>query len=406
MNRSIPSASLPTVGLFCDSDSRGGVFSYTRLLGTELRRQGCRVEIVTLAPRDAAATANVEALAAAADRLICLPGQATPDQRVGQLRRTLIDRGWDVFFPNYRYTTYAACAARPADGPTRVVGVCHNDHESYYRLLGYYRTTIDGFVGPSQKTCRELARLWPSRADDVAHLPHGVEVGTGPAPAYTGGPLRLVYHGRLTEEQKSVSSLIELAVELDQRQVDFTLTLIGDADGTVDYRRLAAARGVAHRVEVRGSLPREQLLAELRSYHLAVLTSRYEGFCLSLAEALALGLPAAAFSTGGVIEEFLHDGVNGVIVPWGQTEDLAQRIAGIAADPALWQRWSAAAQAGAAERFSPAAFGRRYLEFLGELCQRPAIRHWPRWRPVLAEPHRPGVKRVVDRVGERLKLWS
>lgn len=396
----------PSVGLFCDSDSRGGVFSYTRLLGTALRQQGCRVEIVTLAPRDTGATANVEALAAAADRLICLPASATPDQRVDQLRRELEQRAWDVFFPNYRYTTYAACAARSPDGPTRVVGVCHNDHESYYRLLSYYRATIDGFVGPSRKTCDELERLWPQRADDVAYLPHGVEVGTGPAPSFQGGTLRLVYHGRLAEEQKSVSSLIELAAELARRNVDFTLTLIGDADGAVDYGRLAADRGVADRVEIRGSLPREQLLRELRGYHLAVLTSRYEGFCLSLAEALTLGLPAAAFSTGGVVEEYLHDGTNGLVVPWGQTGQMAARIAALAADPATWRQWSEAAQADAAARFSPAAFGRRYLDYLNELCQRPAIRHWPRWRPVLAEPHRPGVKRVVDRVGERLKLWS
>lgn len=403
---SSPAARPLVVGLFCDSDSRGGVYAYTRQLAAALVGQGAVVEVLTIAPGSATAEENVRALGQAASRVQCLPHRATSTERSRQIFERIEASDWQVFVPNYRHTTYAACARLGRRSSVKTVGVCHNDHESYYSLLSYYASTLDGLVGPSRKTCEALANCLSQRAADVVYLPHGVDVPAGPRPVYSGGPLRLVYHGRLVEEQKCVSALVELAVALRQLGVPHELTLVGERSGGPDYAELARQRGVADSVRVRNSLPRRELFALLAEQHVAVLTSKYEGFCLSLAEAQAVGLPAAAFASGGVIEEYLTDGENALLVPWGNTDELARRIARWVAEPGLWQRMSDSAYQSAADRFSLTAFGRRYYEYFRQLVGQRRLVRWPRLRPVLAEPHQAGWARMVDRAGSKLKLWA
>lgn len=82
------------------------------------------------------------------------------------------------------------------------------------------------------------------------------------------------------------------------------------------------------------------LLAEYAG-GVAVLTSRYEGFSLSLIEAMSQGLVPVSFAVG-VAPEIIHDGKNGFVVH--NLEEAEERIKELLKDTALRHRLATAAR--------------------------------------------------------------
>src|SRR5262249_52607883 len=122
------------VGIFCDCQNRGGVFTYTCRLGRELRRRGVRVEVFTCRPQTRAAEAILEELRTAGDVRV-LDGPQTTSAVIANLARALRRQTVTVFVPNYRGLSYAAAANVSRHRNLKVVGVCHSDDASSYALL-------------------------------------------------------------------------------------------------------------------------------------------------------------------------------------------------------------------------------------------------------------------------------
>jgi len=73
-------------------------------------------------------------------------------------------------------------------------------------------------------------------------------------------------------------------------------------------------------------------------------------------EALAVGTPVLAMETGGVAE-VVHDGVNGLLVPPGDTAALGAAVRRYFSDEALRERLRAAAAASVADYAPDRVFG-------------------------------------------------
>ena len=80
---------------------------------------------------------------------------------------------------------------------------------------------------------------------------------------------------------------------------------------------------------------------ELSKSDLFVLASFAEGVPVVLMEAMASARPVIATRVAGV-SELVEDGVSGFLAPPGDATGLAERIAQLAADPALRTRMGAA----------------------------------------------------------------
>jgi glycosyltransferase involved in cell wall biosynthesis len=74
-----------------------------------------------------------------------------------------------------------------------------------------------------------------------------------------------------------------------------------------------------------------ELLAQAQ---IALLVTNYEGFPLSILEAMRAGLPLVASSVAGVTES-VHDGVTGYLIPRGDSELLRDRIRRLVTTPSL-----------------------------------------------------------------------
>lgn len=394
------------IAIYSDCDSRGGVLTYTLTLAAALRDAGANVTIVSHAPHDAFSAAILDEMTASATRVQTAPTESHTARDAERVADIVLRAKADIFIPNYRLMPYAAAALCSRRAAVKAIGICHNDHPSYYDLLQRFSGCLTRLVAASDKTAMELKARLPRRAADVATIPHGVRLAERVCRPYTGGELALIYHGRLVEEQKNISKLLEAARRLSAKQVPYRLTLIGDGSSGAACEAAAREPLLLGRVTVLGSSDWPALVMQLADSHVAVLTSDYEGFCLSLAEAMGAGVPAVAFQCGKVIEQFVVHGKTGLLVAPGDIDGLVAAIAGLQADPALWSELSNNARALITRDFSWQATVKHYLTLFEAALADPVQRRWPFGRPAWISPRGRTLPALVEKVGRKIRLWQ
>jgi glycosyltransferase involved in cell wall biosynthesis len=131
------------------------------------------------------------------------------------------------------------------------------------------------------------------------------------------GALRVLFVGGLSQ-RKGIADLFE-AVAMLGAHVE--LTVIGRKPAE-DCAPLDSALAQHRWIE---SLPREQILAEMRAHDVFVFPSLFEGFGLVITEALSQGLPVITTShTCG--PDVLAEGEDGFIVPIRDPQAIAEKL--------------------------------------------------------------------------------
>jgi glycosyltransferase involved in cell wall biosynthesis len=167
-----------------------------------------------------------------------------------------------------------------------------------------------------------------------------------------------LYAGRLDPE-KGIDTLLAAF-----RDVPGELVIVGDGTDAERLRPLAGDR-----VRFAGSKDRDELLADYAAADVFVLPSRSEPWGMVLNEAAAAALPLVATEEAGAARDLVEDGRNGFRVPAGDVAALRDRLARLAADPAL--RTAAGARSRElAQRFTPPA----WADGVVRLAERATIR--------------------------------
>ncbi len=144
--------------------------------------------------------------------------------------------------------------------------------------------------------------------------------------------------GRLTPE-KGLEDLVRAAQLLVRSGFHrFKFRLAGDGKEKARLQRMVAEACLCRHFEFAGFiLPGERLLSAYDSADALVLPSRTEGIPKVLYEAMARGLPVVASNVGGV-PEIVERCVNGLLVPPGDPEALAEAVRILCEDRALRER--------------------------------------------------------------------
>lgn len=111
-------------------------------------------------------------------------------------------------------------------------------------------------------------------------------------------PFHIVQVSRLEHDKKGQDLLIEAVAKMEEIEVDF----IGDGNSLNYLKHLAHKRGVEHRVHFLGSKTQDFIAMNLCNYNLFVQPSRFEGFGLTVAEAMAANIPVLVSSGQGPAE--------------------------------------------------------------------------------------------------------
>ncbi|MBA2459809.1 MAG: glycosyltransferase family 4 protein [Gemmatimonadales bacterium] len=162
----------------------------------------------------------------------------------------------------------------------------------------------------------------------------------------TRTPPRLVMVARLGA-QKDHPTLLHALAGLQHHP--WELDLIGEGPLMKQTEHLAASLGLGKRVRFLGQrMDVDQLLADAQ---ISVLITNWEGFPLSILEAMRAGLPVVASSVGG-IGESVRDGDTGYLVPRGAVEPLRRRLEEMLTDPLLRRRLGANGRASYERNFT------------------------------------------------------
>jgi glycosyltransferase involved in cell wall biosynthesis len=160
----------------------------------------------------------------------------------------------------------------------------------------------------------------------------------------------VLFVGRL-ERAKGIMELLDAVAALRSSIPDIELVCAGDGDmaGVAEH---AARLGIADAVKLTGWVGAERKKSLLMEASAFVLPSHAEGLPMSLLEAMTAGVPVIASSVGG-IPDVVADGVNGFLVPPGDTTALTCLLRRLMIDSALGRRLGCAARESTALRFHP-----------------------------------------------------
>ena len=140
-------------------------------------------------------------------------------------------------------------------------------------------------------------------------------------------PYSLLYVGRLPRN-KRIDRLIETLAELKNVYPEIKLRIVGeDWEGIQEELEiLGERRGVRGNLEFLGKVDRKELLENLSKAAFFVSASEYEGFGISILEAMAAGC-VVVVNDIPAFREFVKDGENGFIVDFSDYGAVAQTLA-------------------------------------------------------------------------------
>jgi glycosyltransferase involved in cell wall biosynthesis len=320
-------------------DQPTGGYAYDRRVITELRRLGASIDIVDLGenfPR---------------------PTKATTDAALGRLQT--VPDGVPIVIDGLALGVLPQ-AAEAMRETNPVIALVHHplaletgltDAEAQ-ALLASERAALAAarhVIVTSSATGRLLAADYGVPAKSITVAPPGSDrvCARLPANAANSETVRLLAVGAVVP-RKGYDVLIAALTAL--ADLPWRLTIAGDCARdpatAAQIEADIARRDLAGRVVLAGAVSDECLEALYLGADLFVLPSRYEGYGMGFAEAIAHGLPVIG-TTAGAIPETVPAGT-GLLVPPDDAPALAAALRRLIADPSERGRLKAAARAAAA----------------------------------------------------------
>ena len=240
----------------------------------------------------------------------------------------------------------------------KVVSIIHNLHAVNYkeketsRINSNYTsvfkdlTQVDALVVQTNIQKNDILERFDNPSNIYA-IPHTYE-NTLKEERIKRNPLRAVYFARYANDKKH-----ELAIEAFAKVVK-TLPL-AEFHCYGAGSRLAELKELVKKLEMEKNIFLnnwcDSVAKEYESAGMSIITSPSESFSLTIAESLAHGCPVVGFDVPYGPKELIQSGENGYLVPFGDTDAIAEKVIAMMSDPMLLSKLSENARL-SAERYS------------------------------------------------------
>jgi glycosyltransferase involved in cell wall biosynthesis len=238
----------------------------------------------------------------------------------------------------------------------RVIGMSHESYEysrqssRFQRVEKFYRD-VDRLLLLTQ----EDADLWAGRGlNNVGFMPNPLPMMPEVASPRTEKVVASV--GRLSH-QKGIDMLLDAWAETAPQVPGWRLKIYGAGELEQPLKKQCTELGLDDSVEWAGQT--DDVPGALRASSVFVQSSRGEGFPLALLEAMACGLPCAAFDCAPGVHEIIDDGVDGLLARPGNTSELARQLVRLMNDGQERDRMGELARANV-QRYTPESITQRW----------------------------------------------
>ncbi|MZP28950.1 DUF1957 domain-containing protein [Heliobacterium undosum] len=218
-------------------------------------------------------------------------------------------------------------------------GLWNDLQRSIHRAEAELVSAADGLIACSDYMTREVSLLFDAPWTEISTIANGVDpANVAPLPG-EGKPIEafcqpgeeLIFHvGRLVTEKGS-PVLVEAMPSVLRRRPQARLVIAGKGPLLETLKERAAELGVGEKITFAGFVDDSTRNRLLTSADVAVFPSLYEPFGIVALEAMAAGTPVIVGDAGG-LGEIIRHGQNGLKVPPGDAEALADAIVQVLAD--------------------------------------------------------------------------
>lgn len=143
---------------------------------------------------------------------------------------------------------------------------------------------------------------------------------------------KIVFTGRLAKGHKRPHLLIEAFAGLAKDFPNWTVELWGAVDGKAYYKELQmiiSKNKLENQVFLKGTT--DDVKSVLKEGDIFAFPSAYEGFGMSLAEGMSMGLPVIGYKSCSAVNELITDGVDGYLCEDG-VDDFRDKLRKLMSD--------------------------------------------------------------------------
>jgi glycosyltransferase involved in cell wall biosynthesis len=171
---------------------------------------------------------------------------------------------------------------------------------------------------------------WGVKHELIRFVPYSIaplefDIARPAATKDTCQPIRFLFAGSLCH-RKGIDLLVEAFHRVLKRFSNARLTLVGSDDRNGEYHDLVRALGIAGKVDIVGPVVADEIAETIAACDVLVLPSRFDGWGMVLNEAASLGKALIATDACGAAHHIIHPGVNGLRVPSGNVDALADAM--------------------------------------------------------------------------------
>lgn len=139
----------------------------------------------------------------------------------------------------------------------------------------------------------------------------------------------VVVVARMAEQQKRISNVLQIWAKAQNKVPEWNLCIVGDGPDLEEYKRFAQRNNLKNVTFVGASNEPEVYYKRAKIF---MMTSIWEGFGMTLIEAQHYGCIPFVFNTYAAVNDIIHHGVNGFIIPAHAIDEYVNSLVSLMGD--------------------------------------------------------------------------
>jgi glycosyltransferase involved in cell wall biosynthesis len=251
---------------------------------------------------------------------------------------------------------------------TRAISVIHNDHPVLCNNACVNEDLVDAIVAVSPAVYHRASKIVKNK-NKLVQVLNAIELETELRYSTRNnykpkGLLKILFVGRLVDEQKGIFLIPQIAAILKQKDIRFQMELAGEGEDYKELHKQIQNLDVAQEVTFLGYINNAEIKDKLLQSHILLVPSNYEGLPLNVLEAMTRGCVPVMSDLIEITEICFDNMLEGIACKTGDSNSFADAIELIYQGKVDWSMLSNNARKKARAAFSSERMFKEYLALI------------------------------------------